>query len=157
MALQLIPPDINIDFVGKRYFFVALSTLINLAAICLLVFVGLNYGVDFAGGSVIQVKFDKPTSGEEIRRALGVLELGEITVQDFGAKSQNQFLVRFEKVRNIGSLGLRIEGALNESYGSSNQAHVLRVETVGARVGHDLRVDGSLAAAVATTFMRVYI
>src|SRR5579872_5708926 len=120
MSLQLIPPDINVDFVGKRYVFVALSTVINLAAIILLLFIGLNYGVDFAGGSVIQLRFDKPTSGDQIRRALGTLELGEITVQDFGAKGQNQFLVRFEKVRNIGSLGARIEGALNDSYGSSN-------------------------------------
>jgi preprotein translocase subunit SecF len=157
MSLQLIPPDINVDFVGKRYFFVALSTAINLTAIFLLLFVGLNYGVDFAGGSLVQVKFDKSTSGEQIRRALGTLELGEITVQDFGAKSQNQYLIRFEKVRNIGSLGGRIEGALNDSYGSRNRAHVVRVETVGAKVGHDLRIDGFLAVAAATIFMGVYI
>jgi preprotein translocase subunit SecF len=157
MSLQLIPPDINVDFVGKRYFFVALSTVINLTAIFLLLFVGLNYGVDFAGGSLVQVKFDKPTSGEQIRRALGALELGEITVQDFGTKSQNQYLIRFEKVRNIGSLGGRIEGALNDNYGSRNQAHVVRVETVGAKVGHDLRIDGFLAVAAATIFMGVYI
>ena len=50
MGLQLIPPDINIDFVGKRYIFVALSTVINVVAIILLLVVGLNYGVDFAGG-----------------------------------------------------------------------------------------------------------
>src|SRR5712692_7207846 len=103
MSLQLIPPDINLDFVGKRKFFVALSTAINLAAILLLIFVGLNYGVDFAGGSVVQIKFAKPTTGDQIRRALGSLELGEITVQDFGAQSQNQFLTRFEKVKSIGS------------------------------------------------------
>jgi len=157
MSLQLVPPDINLDFVGKRFFFVALSTIVNLVAIFLLLHIGLNYGVDFVGGSVVQIKFDKPTSGEEIRQALGALELGEVAVQDFGAKSQNQFLVRFEKVRNIGSLGMRIEGALNENYGSSNRAHVLRVETVGAKVGHDLRVDGFLAVAVATLFMGVYI
>jgi preprotein translocase subunit SecF len=157
MSLQLVPPDINVDFVGKRYLFVALSTLINLAAIILLLTVGLNYGVDFAGGSVVQVKFDKGISGEQIRHALGQLELGEVTVQDFGAKSQNQFLIRFEKVRNIGSLGLRIEGALNDTFGSGNRAQVLRVETVGAKVGHDLRVDGFLAVAVATIFMGAYI
>src|SRR5690242_569702 len=105
MSLQLIPPDINVDFVGKRYFFVVLSTLINLVAIFLLIFVGLNYGVDFAGGSVVQLKFQKQTNGEEIRKALEPLSLGEITVQDFGAQNLNQFLVRFEKVRSIGSLG----------------------------------------------------
>jgi preprotein translocase subunit SecF len=157
MSLQLIKPDINIDFVGKRYFFVTLSTAINLAAILLLIFVGLNYGVDFAGGSVVQLKFDHPTSGEQIRQALGSLDLGEITVQDFGAVGQNQFLVRFQTVKNIGRLGKRLESALNQSYGDSNKAQVLRVETVGAKVGRDLRKDGFLAVAVATIFMGIYI
>jgi preprotein translocase subunit SecF len=157
MGLQLIPPDINIDFVGKRYIFVALSTLINLVAIGLLIFVGLNYGVDFAGGSVVQLKFDKPTNGDEIRRALAPMDLGEISTQDFGAKELNQFLVRFEKVKNIGSLGKQLEAALNSSYGQSNKAQVLRVETVGAKVGRDLRVDGFLAIAFATVFMGFYI
>lgn len=157
MGLQLIRPDINIDFVGKRYFFVALSTAINLAAILLLIFVGLNYGVDFAGGSVVQIKFDQPTSAARIRQALEPLDLGEVTVQEFGASSLNQYLARFEKVRNIGSLGKRLEGALDQSYGSSNKAQVLRVETVGAKVGRDLRVDGFLAVAFATIFMGIYI
>jgi preprotein translocase subunit SecF len=157
MSLQLIKPDINIDFVGKRYFFVTLSTAINLAAILLLIFVGLNYGVDFAGGSVVQLKFDHSTSGERIRQALGSLDLGEITVQDFGAVAQNQFLARFQTVKNIGSLGKRLEGAINQSYGDSNKAQVLRVETVGAKVGRDLRRDGFLAVAVATIFMGFYI
>ena len=157
MGLQLIPPDINIDFVGKRYIFVALSTVINVIAIILLLVVGLNYGVDFAGGSVVQLKFDRPTNGDEIRKALSPMELGEVSVQDFGAKDQNQFLVRFEKVKNIGSLGKQLEGALNTSYGQSNKAQVLRVETVGAKVGRDLRLDGFLAVAVATVFMGIYI
>jgi preprotein translocase subunit SecF len=157
MSLQLIPPDINLDFVGKRYFFVALSTAINLAAILLLIFVGLNYGVDFVGGSVVQLKFDKPTSGEQIRQALAPLSLGDVAVQDFGAQGENQYLVRFAKVRNIGSVGARIEGVLNEADAGTNKAQVLRVETVGAKVGHDLRIDGFLAVAVATIFMGIYI
>jgi len=157
MGLQLIPPDINIDFVGKRYFFVAISTAINLVAIALLIFVGLNYGVDFVGGSVVQLKFDKPTNGDEIRKALAPMDLGEISVQEFGSKDQNGYLVRFEKVKNIGSLGKQLEAALDTSYGQANQAQVLRVETVGSKVGRDLRIDGFLAVAAATAFMGVYI
>ena len=68
MSLQ-VHPRINLDFVGKRYFFVALSTAINLAAIFLLVFVGLNYGVDFVGGSVVQVRFSRETHADRIRGA----------------------------------------------------------------------------------------
>lgn len=157
MGLQLIAPDINIDFVGKRYIFVALSTAINLVAIALLIFVGLNYGVDFVGGSVVQLKFEKSTNGDEIRKALAPMDLGEISVQDFGAKDQNGYLVRFEKVKNIGSLGKQLENALNTSYGDANKAQVLRVETVGSKVGRDLRIDGFLAVAFATAFMGIYI
>ena len=157
MGLQLIAPDINIDFVGKRFFFVAVSTVINLAAILLLIFVGLNYGVDFVGGSVVQLKFDQPTSAERIRTALGSLDLGDVTVQDFGARDENQYLVRFETVKSVGSIGPRLEAALDRSYGATNKAQVLRVETVGSKVGHDLRIDGFLAVAFATVFMGVYI
>ena len=132
MSLQFISPDINVDFVGKRYFFVVLSTLINIAAIVCLFTIGFNYGVDFKGGSVVQLKFDHPTTGDQIRHALAPLELGDVTVQDFGAQDQNQYLVRFEQVKNIGSIGTRIQGAVNEAYAGANKAEVLRVETVGA-------------------------
>ncbi|MGH8011116.1 MAG: protein translocase subunit SecF [Candidatus Binataceae bacterium] len=156
MSLQLIPPDINIDFVGKRHFFVALSTAINLASIILLIVLGLNFGVDFAGGSVVQLRFDHPTNGDRIRGAMATLNLGEVTVQDFGS-SKNQFLVRFEKINNIGSLAKRLESALTASYGNTNKADVVRVETVGAKVGRDLRVDGTEAVVFACIFMGVYI
>jgi preprotein translocase subunit SecF len=157
MSLQLIPPDINLDFVGKRYWFVALSTIINLAAIVCLIVIGFNYGVDFKGGSVVQLKFDKSTSGDQIRQALAPLDLGDITVQDFGGAGSNQYLVRFERIKNIGSIGSRIQGAINERLGETNKVEVLRVETVGAKVGSDLRRDGFEAVAFATIFMGIYI
>jgi preprotein translocase subunit SecF len=144
MSFQLIPPDIDIDFVGKRYFFVALSTLINIAAIILLITVGLNYGVDFVGGSVVQLQFKQP------------LGLGEVTVQDFGAAAQHQYLARFEKVKNVGSLGTRLTEQLDKAY-PPGSARVLRVETVGAKVGHDLRRDGFMAVIFATIFMGIFI
>src|SRR5258705_4429256 len=104
MSLQLIPPDINLDFVGKRYFFVILSTVINIAAIVLLFTRGLNYGVDFVGGSVAQIEFTSRTNGDAIRSALASLDLGEITVQDF-VKAAQSFLVRFHTVKNV--VGIR--------------------------------------------------
>ena len=86
MSLQLIPADVNIDFVGKRKFFVLLSTAINIAAILLLIFKGLNYGVDFNGGTVVQVHVNRATSADDLRHAMQPLDLGEITVQDFGSQ-----------------------------------------------------------------------
>jgi preprotein translocase subunit SecF len=155
MSLQLIKPDINLDFVGKRFFFVALSTAINLAAIVGLLTVGLNYGVDFAGGSVVQVRVAHDTDANSIRSALAPLNLGEITVQDFG-QAKREFLIRFEKVRNIAGLAQKLEGALNNAYGNK-VAQVVRVETVGAKVGKDLRRDAIGAIVFATIFMGVFI
>jgi preprotein translocase subunit SecF len=155
MALQLIPPGINIDFVGKRKFFVLLSTAINLAAIVLLATVGLNFGVDFAGGSVVQLKFNHEASADEIRGALTSLNLGEISVQDFG-QAGHEYLLKFEKVNNAAGLAQRIEGALDAKFGNK-AAQVMRVETVGARVGRDLRRDAILAVGFATIFMGVFI
>src|SRR5215471_2555469 len=135
MSLQLIRPDINLDFVGKRHFFVILSTAINLAAILLLIFKGLNYGVDFIGGSVVQVQFTNATNADAIRRSLAPLDLGEITVQDFGSAGHS-YLLRFEKVRNIAGLGPTLEAELSKTFGASG-AKVVRVESVGAKVGSD--------------------
>ena len=155
MSLQLITPGINLDFVGKRYFFVALSTAINILAIVLLLTKGLNYGVDFVGGSVAQIEFTQKTNGDAIRKALAPLDLGEVTVQDFGKAGQS-FLARFEAVKSIGSIGPKLEGALDKTYGPG-VAKVVRVESVGAKVGSDLRRKGFAAVIIATIFMGVYI
>jgi len=104
MALQLIPPNLDLDFVGKRKFFVALSSVVNLVALLLLIFVGLNYGVDFAGGSVVQVRFKTQVMPNLIRDALAPLNLKDVTVQDLG-HSGREYLLRFEKIENMGSIG----------------------------------------------------
>ncbi|MGO9060575.1 MAG: protein translocase subunit SecF [Candidatus Binataceae bacterium] len=154
MSLQLIPADVNIDFVGKRKFFVLLSTAINIAAILLLIFKGLNYGVDFNGGTVVQVHVNRATSAEDLRHAMQPLDLGEITVQDFGSKGE--YLVRFEKLSTLKGFSQLLTDALNKAYGN-NVAEVQRVESVGARVGRDLRRDAVGAVVVATIFMGVFI
>src|ERR1700683_4417638 len=129
MSLQVICPHVTLDFVGKRYFFVALSTAINILAIVLLFTKGLNYGVDFVGGSVAQIEFTQKTNGDAIQKALAPLDLGEITVQDFGKAGQS-FLARFQAFENIGSLGPQPETALDKAYGPG-VAKVVRVESVG--------------------------
>jgi preprotein translocase subunit SecF len=156
MSFQIIRPDIDLDFVGKRYFFVVLSSLINLAAIILLITVGLNYGVDFVGGSVVQLQFKTATDGGHIRSALQPMGLGEVTVQDFGAAERHQYLVRFATVKNVGSLGKKLEAQLDKTYGAG-AAQVLRVESVGAKVGRDLRRNGFMAVIFATVFMGLFI
>ncbi len=154
MSLQLIPADVNIDFVGKRKFFVLLSTAINIAAILLLIFKGLNYGVDFNGGTVVQLRVTNPTTADDLRHAMEPLDLGEITVQDFGGAGN--YLVRFEKLSTLKGFSDRLTGALDKSYGKK-VVEVQRVESVGSRVGRDLRRDAIGAVVVATIFMGAFI
>src|SRR5580692_8727231 len=135
MALQLIPPDINLDFVGKRKFFVGLSLLINITSIILLFTVGLNYGVDFSGGSVVQIRMTQKVTPDNIRHALVPLDLGEVSVQDFGSSGQEVLAKQF----------------------GPNEGKVVRVETVGAKVSKDLKFDAIAAVTVATIFMGVFI
>jgi len=154
MSLQLIRPDVNIDFVGKRKFFVLLSTAINITAILLLIFKGLNYGVDFNGGTVVQLRVNRVTNADQLRHAMQPLDLGEITVQDFGGNGQ--YLVRFEKLSTLKGFSERLTGALDQAFGK-NVVEVQRVESVGARVGRDLRRDAVGAVVVATVFMGLFI
>jgi len=87
--------------------------------------------------------------------AVGSLDLGEITVQDFGKAGQS-FLVRFNTVKNVGGIGPKLEMSLTKAYGPG-VAKVVRVESVGAKVGSDLRRKGFFAVVIATIFMGVYI
>ncbi len=120
----------------------------------LLIFKGLNYGVDFNGGTVVQLRVSRPTNADQLRHAMQPLDLGEITVQDFGG--QGQYLVRFEKLSTLKGFSERLTGALDQAFGK-NVVEVLRVESVGARVGRDLRRDAVGAVVVATIFMGVFI
>src|SRR5690606_1552279 len=113
---ELIPGDLNIDFVGKRRFFVALSTVLNIVALILLFTVGLNYGVDFRGGTDVRVRFAEPTTAGDLRSELADLDLRELTVQDFGNQGR-EFLLRFdiEEGAEMSSIGERLSEAFRKS------------------------------------------
>jgi preprotein translocase subunit SecF len=154
--MQLIKPDININFVGVRYkAFLLSGTIILLGLLTLFVRGGLRMGVDFAGGTLIQVKFDRPTNPDEIRNALqGTIK--NAFIQQVGAKVDNEYLVRTDAIHEeLGSLSNKIEDQLNKTYGPGQQ--VLRVEMVGPKVGHDLRQKALHAIFYAFLFIAVYI
>ena len=154
--MQLIKPDININFVGLRYkAFMLSGAIILLGMLTLFMRGGLRMGVDFAGGTLIQVKFNKPTNPDEIRNALQGI-VSRAVVQQIGSKNDNEFLVRTDAIHEeLGSLSNQIEGELNKSYGPGQQ--VLRVEMVGPKVGHDLRQKALYAIFYALLLIAIYI
>ena len=95
--MQLIKPDINIDFVGKRKIALFVSiALILIGFASLVIKGGPNYGIDFAGGTLVQVQFVQPTDASAIKKAMKGIDLGSVVVQRFG-DNQNEFLIRVEQ------------------------------------------------------------
>lgn len=155
--MQLIKPDINIDFMGKKNLLMGISALLLvLSMIPLIVKGGFNYGIDFSGGLLAQVKFAKPTEPGAIRAALKPLALDDSQVQSFGKAEDNEFLVRAQKPDlNLEGLSEGLGKALGAVYGEGFE--VRRVETVGAKVGKDLRQKALLAIFFSLLLMAVYI
>src|SRR5712671_7394167 len=96
---ELIKPGTSHDFVKYRRVAVTISLVVNaLVLLGALVWPKLNYGVDFAGGTELQVKFEKPVSAGDVREVVGQAGFGEPTVQEYGNKVENQFLIRVERI-----------------------------------------------------------
>ena len=83
----------NYDFVGKRrWFYMGSAALIAISLLSILIRGGLNYGIDFTGGTLIQVRYDKPVSVGDVRRGLDEIKLGSAIIQQFG--DAQEYLIR---------------------------------------------------------------
>jgi preprotein translocase subunit SecF len=155
--MELIKPGINIPFTKYRYIAVILSSLVNLAVIIMLFVKGPILGVDFAGGTVVQLKFQQRASIEQIRSALGPLATTETVIQDFGDQGSNEYLLRLEKTSvELGSLSEQLREALTKQFGAG-QFEIRRIESVGPKVGRELRQQGAWSVVAATIMMGFYI
>jgi preprotein translocase subunit SecF len=156
---ELIKPGTNIDFVGYRFYAVSASIVVIAIGIVSLLVRGVNYGIDFAGGTLVQVKFSQPVSINDIRSAVESISAKDVTVQDFGSGRSNEFIVRMLESDPELKQGLpqQVSKALTERFTGKSDFEVLRVESVGPRVGKDLRQRAVLAVLAATVVMGIYI
>jgi preprotein translocase subunit SecF len=155
--MELIKPGINIQFTKYRYVAIAISSVVNLLVLVFLLVKGPLLGVDFAGGTVAQLKFSRPVSIEAIRTALGELGAGDTVIQDFGQEGSNEFLVRLQRTSvQLGELGEEIKARLTKQFGSG-QFEIRRIESVGPKVGKELREKGAWSVIAATIMMGFYI
>ncbi|MFK5925846.1 MAG: protein translocase subunit SecF [Desulfuromusa sp.] len=155
--MQLIKPDTNIDFVGRRKIALFISiALILVGLVSLVVKGGPNYGIDFAGGTLVQVQFDQPTDASAIKKALKPLNLGSLVVQTFG-DNQNEFLIRVEQTTGeLQGLSQQIQNTMETTY-EKGSVDIRRVEMVGPQVGKDLRGKGLKAIFYAMLGLLAYI
>lgn len=137
------------DFIGKRKIWYALSLIIIIPGIISLMFQGLNLGIDFAGGNIMQVKFQQEVSIEEIRAELSKENLGSSKIQlmdDGSYQIKTPVLAQEEQ----DALMAKISGDLGE-------LEILRSELVGPTVGKELLTNGLVSLAIAVCLIVAYI
>ncbi|MDX8389009.1 MAG: protein translocase subunit SecF [Mariprofundaceae bacterium] len=154
--MQLIRPDLNFDFVGKRHQAMMLSAALLLIAIGFLVFRGLNFGIDFTGGTLVEVKFNTTTEISEIRNKLQPAGYGQAIIQEFG--SPDDILIRVQNVsaEDSSEISTVILDALTTGFGA-DAVEMRRVEFVGPQVGEELTQAGIMAVLVAMLAILVYV
>jgi preprotein translocase subunit SecF len=155
--MELIRHDTNFDFVGKRNLAIGISwLLILIGVVSLVVKGGPSYGIDFAGGTLVQIKFTEQTSAADLRSTLGDLDLRGLTIQQVGDQG-NEFLVRVqESNEKLETLATNIQAKLEKKYGSG-KLEIRRTEMVGPQVGKDLRNKGVQAILFSIVGMLIYI
>jgi preprotein translocase subunit SecF len=102
-TFDIIPHGTGFDFVGKRKIAVVLSLIANLAVIAWAVGHGLNFGVDFAGGTEMEVKFGKSVDPAAIRKSVEELGFKDASVQTYGPDSDNTYLIRVGRIALLGA------------------------------------------------------
>jgi len=145
----------EIDFMGLRKPAILLSATLILISIVSLVSLKLNVGIDFTGGSVIEVGYQQAVELQPIRNALESSGFGDAIVQHFG--SAKEVLIRLvPKVdQDKAELSSQIIGVLNEI--SKSRIEVRRVDFVGPQVGEELTEDGGLAVLYALIAILIYV
>ena len=161
--MELIRPGTDIDFLRYSKIAAVFSSLLVLIGLAtFFVRGGLTYGVDFAGGTIVHVKFSDPPTIAEVRHVLSATDIQDLSVQDFGL-SGDEFLIRMaEPETDIGtdedqtSPSVQVQDTLKDYFGE-RLLPVQRVETVGPKVGRNLRTRGILSVLFAALVMGTYI
>ena len=152
-GLHLIPADINLSFIAKRNLFLVFSAVLIMASAVLFLSKGLNYGIDFKGGIMLEVRTEKAANIAEMRATLGDLELGEVALQEFGQPTD--VLIRIQR-QDGGEKAQqtaveKVKAALGEN------VEYRRTEFVGPKVSDELFWDGLMAVGLAIGAILIYV
>lgn len=157
--MEIIKPGTNLDIVGKQKIaFIISASLLILTILSLVIHKGPKFGIDFSGGTLIQLQFESPVSIDAIKSGFGDIGINVTMVQMYGEHEQGncQYLV------NTGMTGIteqgfsdRVDQTLKSATGQKPE--ILRVEMVGPQVGKELRGKALMAIFFALLFINIYI
>jgi preprotein translocase SecF subunit len=155
--LKLVPDKTYVPFMRLRRTAFGFSSLLGVLSIVLLVILGLNFGIDFRGGTLIQVKTQGPANISSMRGALGGLQLGDFALQEFGEADEVLIRVQRQDGDNadqqvaIELIKRTLEATVD------GDIEYRRVEFVGPQVSEELKRAGALALGIALGAMLLYI
>jgi len=156
--MELIRPGTQIEFMKLKHIaFVISIALIVLSLISIFLLKGINYGIDFAGGTEVQVSFSDPVKTEDIRGALDPIGLSKARIQSIASSEGYEFLVRIPMIEDsTEDLALKVENTFEEIFGEE-KVDIRRAEMVGSEVSKDLKQKGFLSLFYAGIGILLYI
>ena len=152
--MQLLKDSLNFDFMGKRKFALMLSLILIILSIVAMVVRGLNLGIDFTGGTLVQVGYADSVELESVRQALISSDFGDAIVQHFG--TAKDVLIRLP-VTDKDADKAALSNQVLESLIPTGAPEMRRVEFVGPQVGDELRDKGGLAMLYALIGILIYV
>lgn len=152
-GLQLVPQGTKINFIGSRMIAYGLAIIITIVSAVSLFTKGLNLGIDFRGGLLLEVRMSEKPDLASLRQTLGALDLGDVKLQEFGEKTD--VMIRVERQPGGEEAQVAAREKIKQALGSNVEYR--RVESVGPKVSQDLIKNGVWAFAFAIVGMLVYI
>jgi preprotein translocase subunit SecF len=152
-ALHLIPHDTKVDFIAKRWWAFGVTILLMIMTVISLGTQGLNLGIDFKGGILIEAKAPQAVDVSALRAEMESLKLGEVSIQEFG--SPDDVLVRVQRQEGGEEAQQKAVENIRSKLGASYEYR--RVEVVGPTVGNELFRAGLLATGLAILSIAIYV
>ena len=145
---------IEFNFMGSRKITSIISVLLIISSIISLSYQGLNLGIDFTGGTLVEVGYPKTVDLDKVRQSFGNSDFNDVAIQYFG--SAKEILIRIPPQKGLNSAD--ISSRILELISAENtDAEMRRVEFVGPQVGEELREDGGLAMLYALMCIMIYV
>ena len=151
--MQLIKQNLNINFLGKRKLAWIISTVLIVISVASLFSQGLNLGIDFTGGTLVEVGYEETIELSSIRTALEENDFTDAIVQYFGTSKDVLIRLPVTADEESAELSSKVLTALQ----STGDPNMRRVEFVGPQVGEELRDDGGLAVIYALFGILIYV
>ena len=160
-GLRIVPEETHLDFIGKRYVAFALSAILIVASVFFISTRGLNFGIDFTGGTVIEINTPEVPDIAALRTELNGLGLGAISIQEFG--EPDDLLIRLPQQQEVNDDGDAQEGAIDlvrealDGVYPEEGVDYRRVEFVGPQVGEELKKQGAMAVLFSLIGILAYV